>query len=165
MKIERLKALFYYKDGKLFNKISRGSAKKDDEAGYIAEDGYLRVRVDGKYLYIHRIVWAIMNLKDIPEDLCIDHIDGNRQNNNLDILRWVTHGNNIKHSFDLNNRSATGTDNANNIFDVSVVVQICELLQSGLMPAAVRDLGYNYYLVRSIRSRKNWTHISKNYSW
>lgn len=90
MKLERLKALFYYKDGKLFNKISRGSAKKDTEAGYVAEDGYRRVRVDGKYFYIHRLTWFILTNKEIPDDLFIDHIDGNRLNNHIENLRLAT---------------------------------------------------------------------------
>lgn len=90
MKLERLKALFYYKDGKLFNKISRGSAKKNTEAGYVAEDGYRRVRVDGKYFYIHRLTWFILTNKEIPDDLFIDHIDGNRLNNHIENLRLAT---------------------------------------------------------------------------
>jgi len=90
MKIERLKALFYYKDGKLYNRISRGSVKKDSESGYTAEDGYRRVRVDGKYYYIHRLVWFLLTNKEIPEDLYIDHIDGNRQNNHIENLRLAT---------------------------------------------------------------------------
>jgi len=90
MKIERLKALFYYKDGNLFNKTSRGSAKKDTLAGYIAEDGYRRVRVDGKQYYIHRLTWFLLTNKEVPTDLFIDHIDGNRQNNHIENLRLAS---------------------------------------------------------------------------
>lgn len=90
MKLERLMALFYYKYGDLYNKVSRGSAKKDTLAGYIAEDGYRRVRVDGVYKYIHRLIWILYTKKDIPDDLYIDHIDGNRLNNNIDNLRLAT---------------------------------------------------------------------------
>lgn len=90
MKIERLRALFYYKDCTLFNKVSRGSVRKDLESGYIAEDGYRRVRVDGRYYYIHRLVWWICTGKEVPEDLMIDHIDGNRLNNDIDNLRLAT---------------------------------------------------------------------------
>lgn len=90
MKIERLKALFYYSNGKLFNKVSRGSVKKDAETGYIAEDGYRRVRVDGKYYYVHRLVWFLLTNKEIPDDLFIDHIDGNRLNNHIENLRLAT---------------------------------------------------------------------------
>lgn len=90
MKLERLRALFYYKDGKLFNRISRGSARRDAEAGYTAEDGYRRVRVDGQYFYIHRLVWFLLTGKEVPEDLFIDHIDGNRQNNSFENLRLAS---------------------------------------------------------------------------
>lgn len=90
MKLERLKALFYYKDGKLFNKISRGSVRKDTETGYVAEDGYRRARVDGRYYYVHRLVWFLLTNKEVPEDLFIDHIDGNRLNNHIENLRLAT---------------------------------------------------------------------------
>ena len=95
----------------------------------------------------------------------VDHIDGNRANNKLDNLRWVTHGDNIKHSFSLENRSATGVENANSIFDEETVHAVCKLLEQGLMPAEIRDLGFDYSLVRTIRSRKNWGSISKDYKW
>lgn len=90
MKLERLRALFYYRDGILFNKVSRGSAKKDNKAGYIAEDGYQRIRVDGKYYYVHRLVWFLKTSKEIPDDLFIDHIDGNRLNNSFENLRLAS---------------------------------------------------------------------------
>jgi len=90
MKIERVKALFYYRDGKLYNKVSRGSARKDHVTGYISEDGYRRVRVDGKYYYVHRLTWFIVTGKEVPEDLFIDHIDGDRLNNSIDNLRLAT---------------------------------------------------------------------------
>ena len=90
MKLERLKALFYYKDGNLYNKVSRGSARKDTLAGYVAEDGYRRVCVDGKYFYIHRLAWILYTNKEIPEDLFIDHIDGNRVNNDINNLRLAS---------------------------------------------------------------------------
>lgn len=105
MKIERLKALFYCKDGKCYNRVSRGSAKKDNEAGYIAEDGYRRVRVDGAYYYVHRIVWMLSTSKEIPEDLFIDHIDGNRLNNAIDNLRLATAMENQHNKF----RQSNGT--------------------------------------------------------
>jgi hypothetical protein len=89
MKIERLNTLFEFIDGKLVNKISRGSAKKGALAGYIAEDGYRRVRVDGKYIYVHRIVWMLVN-GEIPDDLKIDHIDGIRDHNEIKNLRLAT---------------------------------------------------------------------------
>jgi hypothetical protein len=89
MQIERLEALFYYNEGNLYNAVSRGSAKKDMLTGYITEDGYRRVRVDGQYIYVHQVVW-ILHEGEIPEGLFIDHIDGDRLNNARYNLRLAT---------------------------------------------------------------------------
>ena len=105
MKLERLLALFYYKDGELYNKVSRGSAKRDTPAGYTGEDGYRRVRVDGKYYYIHRLVWQYCTKKEVPDDLMIDHADGDRQNNAIANLRLATALENQYNKF----RQANGT--------------------------------------------------------
>ena len=93
----------------------------------------------------------------------VNHIDGDRRNNSLSNLEWLSHGNNIKHSYKLQNRSATGSNNANCKTIEENVFQICSYLQDGLKPSKVRDLGFNYNLVRKIKSRQNWEHISKNF--
>jgi hypothetical protein len=87
--MEDFDTLFEYFDGKLFNKVSRGSVKAGEEAGYIAEDGYRRVCVSGKYHYIHKIVY-FLNFGEIPDGYVVDHIDRNKLNNNLDNLRLAT---------------------------------------------------------------------------
>ena len=48
------------------------------------------MRVDGRYYYIHRLVWFLLTNKEIPNDLFIDHIDGNRLNNHIENLRLAT---------------------------------------------------------------------------
>lgn len=116
MKLERLKALFYYKDGALYNKVSRGSAKRDTLAGYIAEDGYRRVRVDGIYYYVHRLTWQLLTGKEIPEDLFIDHIDGSRLNNHIDNLRLASSQENQYNKF----RQSNGTSKYKGVWFDSV---------------------------------------------
>ena len=88
MNIERLKALFEFNNGVLINKVSRGKAKKGELAGYVAEDGYCRVRIDGKYYYIHKIVWA-MHHGEIPTGV-VDHKDCDKTNNDISNLRLAT---------------------------------------------------------------------------
>jgi len=88
--LERLRAIFYEYDGVLYNWCTRGKARAHAEAGYIAEDGYRRVCIDKKYYYIHRIVWWMSTGKEVPDDLFIDHIDGNRLNNKIENLRLAS---------------------------------------------------------------------------
>ena len=40
-----------------------------------------------------------------------------------------------------------------------------ESLEKGLKASEVRDLGYSYSLVRKIKSKQNWSHISVKYSF
>jgi hypothetical protein len=53
-------------------------------AGTRWENGYIRIRIDGKYQYAHRIAWAITH-GYWPEML--DHANGNKEDNRLDNLR------------------------------------------------------------------------------
>ena len=51
--------------------------------------GYLRVRVGGRYQMVHRLVWNAYN-GEIPHGMQVDHIDGNKHNNDLTNLRLLT---------------------------------------------------------------------------
>lgn len=116
MKLERLRALFYYKDGALYNRISRGSAKKDTLAGYVSEDGYRRVRIDGEFYYVHRLVWQLHTEKDVPVDLFIDHISGDRLENDINNLRLASSLENQYNKF----RQANGTSQYKGVWFDSV---------------------------------------------
>ena len=58
---------------------------------------YLFVNFSGKMKFIHRLVAQafIDNPNNKP---CINHIDGNKQNNTLDNLEWCTYQENENHS-------------------------------------------------------------------
>ena len=51
--------------------------------------GYLSVRIEGKCVAAHRVIWAIHYGED-PGKLQVDHIDRDRCNNRIDNLRLVT---------------------------------------------------------------------------
>lgn len=50
--------------------------------------GYCQVRYKNRMIYYHTVVYTLIN-GGIPADKIIDHIDGNRINNNIDNLRLV----------------------------------------------------------------------------
>lgn len=75
---------------------------------YLNNDGYpmAKLSANGKikrYL-IHRIV-ASHFISDIKDGLVVNHIDGNRRNNNVSNLEVVSHFDNIRHG--RTNKSAT----------------------------------------------------------
>lgn len=86
--VDRIKDLFYEKDGVLYNKISRGRARQDAPSGSVDKQGYICVRVQGKAYKAHRLVWVLYNNDWPTKDL--DHLDGNPANNSISNLREVT---------------------------------------------------------------------------
>lgn len=60
------------------------------EVGSVKSDGrYRSVFLNGKRLYVHRVIWQMLN-GEIVYGNCIDHIDGNGLNNRIENLRLVT---------------------------------------------------------------------------
>jgi hypothetical protein len=134
----------------------------DNGKGYQA----VKMKVGDKWTSraVHRLVaeaW-LPNPLNLPE---VNHIDCNRWNPHVSNLEWCTHGYNIEYSYRMRNRSATGESNARCNTTEDIVRQICSKLQAGVGSAEVRDLGYDYNLVRAIKSGKNWSHVSKDYNW
>lgn len=117
------------KRGKIISLESYGKiAQFRDSPYYATEDGrilnlssntvmcqnlsgkYLRVHLAyglNKKFLVHRVVWESFN-GEIPDDMDVDHIDGNPQNNQLSNLRLLSHKDNIKarkmdYSYTVNN--------------------------------------------------------------
>jgi hypothetical protein len=81
---------FNYANGKLFwgVKPSNGVAE-GDEAGHLTAKGYRCVHFKGKHYKIHRIIYE-MHHGEIPEDMVIDHINGDKADNRIENLQCVT---------------------------------------------------------------------------
>jgi len=125
-------------------------------------NGYLRIypSIKGvrKISSVHRIVLStfIDNPENKPQ---VNHIDGDKSNNNLINLEWSTQSENQKHAFStgLNsnrgNRSATATINDD----------IAKVIKTGLKidrPCNVaRFLDISYHIIKDINRNKTWTHV------
>lgn len=48
---------------------------------------YIAIYVNDRLDLVHRILWVLYHKKNIPENMFIDHIDGNTSNNSIDNLR------------------------------------------------------------------------------
>ena len=81
--------LFRYDDGKIYWNIRRSGVRYGRSPNKTTTQGYLSVIVDGKQLLVHRIIYE-MHHGEIPNGHEIDHIDGDKKNNNIDNLRAVS---------------------------------------------------------------------------
>jgi hypothetical protein len=85
-------------DGQIRNdKTGKIKAKNKDSKGYYSESLYK----DGKAVTkkVHRLV-AEAFIPNPDSKPCVNHIDGNKLNNSVDNLEWVTHSENMRHAFD-----------------------------------------------------------------
>jgi len=69
--------------------------KRRETTGSVTGQGYLQVGVAGKLHRVHRLV-ARAYLSDYSEDLQVDHIDGDKANNNVSNLRMATNAENSR---------------------------------------------------------------------
>lgn len=71
-------------------KFHRQGKRIGTNAGSIDMEGYYRVQLENKVYKCHRIVWALHNEKDIDSDFVVDHVDGNKSNNDPSNLHLVS---------------------------------------------------------------------------
>ena len=67
---------------------------------------------------VHRLV-AIYFIENKENKKCVNHIDGNPSNNNVNNLEWVTHSENERHSYNV-----LGKINNNRKLDESAILDI-----------------------------------------
>lgn len=106
MMIDRPRALFTVNEqGQLIRKANAGKAKAGQAAGNPHNAGYLRVRVDGQYILVHRVVYAVV-YGELPDE--VDHKDGDRTNNRPGNLRKASRAEQMRNTATMrNNKSGT----------------------------------------------------------
>ena len=91
-----VKELFEYRDGELYWKIRPAQrVRAGDKAGKIEKQGYKVVSIKSKFYKVHRIIFLMFH-GYVPDIL--DHIDGNKLNNNINNLRPATHAQNCRNA-------------------------------------------------------------------
>lgn len=109
---ERLKELLDYDSltGIFIWKKARNNNLVGIIAGAKRPDGYLRIRIDYKFYYAHRLAWLYV-YGEWPKN-CIDHKDMVHDNNRISNLRDVTN------SVNMQNQRAARKDNLHGFLGV-----------------------------------------------
>lgn len=66
----------------------------------VNDNGYIRVFIYNKTFALHRLI-ALAFIENSQNKEQVNHIDGNKINNNVDNLEWVTNSENQLHKFQI----------------------------------------------------------------
>lgn len=95
-KIDDLEHYFIDRSGKVYSDV--GSSLRELKAT-ITKKGYLNIKIKGKTYKVHRLVALayIPNPQNLPQ---VNHIDGNKSNNQDSNLEWVNNSENQLHAWE-----------------------------------------------------------------
>ena len=138
-------------------------------AGYYRVNIQLGKRGIYKTLLLHRLIGEgfIPNPNNFP---VINHIDGNKLNNNIDNLEWCTYLHNNLHakSMGLYRKPSPIDSEKCNLtkHSKSQVIQVCELLSQGLPPKIIhRNFKIDYDFILGLYNKRTWKKISTKYDF
>jgi len=127
-------------------------------------NGYVAVPLSKEGVYhtckIHRLVAAAFLTPKI-EGLQVNHINGNKKDNRLDNLEYVTQEENHRHAL-LTGLKAKGETNGRSKLTKSEVLDIRNRLRSETQMAVVRRYGISRRAIRSIADRTNWAWLKED---
>ena len=131
----------------------------------IRKDGYIAVQHNGKQVLLHRLLAEkyIPNPENKP---CVNHIDGNRSNNNIDNLEWVTYSENHKHAHRILGRSISGYASkmvngelaGENAWNNKLIKKDIEEIRNSNLTGVELAMKYNVSrsLISGIKNNKRW---------
>ena len=131
----------------------------------------INIQLGKKGLYKTQLIHRLMGKAFIPNKenkSIINHKDGDKFNNSIDNLEWVTYAENNKHAFEHGLKTPTkGSSYCTfTIYTEEDVIKVCESLEKGESPKSISEkYNYGYNFILHIRRGDTWTHISKNYKF
>ena len=138
-------------------------------------DGYLGIKLvsdEGKRttMRVNRVVLLSFCPIDHPELYEANHIDGNKEKNELDNLEWTTPGDNQRHAYRNNLRKPISAHQCSlTKHSDEEVKKICEFLEKGLSIEEIilkcKKFNTSREYINSIRKRKIRKEISKDYNF
>ena len=132
------------------------------------KNGYEKVQMmstDGKrHRYsVHRLILENFNPVENMSKLQVNHKDGNKRNNKLSNLEWVTNYENTQHAIQHGLRDTKGERNASAKLTEKDIYDIIELFHKNVSCAAIaRQYHVNESTIGRIKLRKSWVHITKD---
>ena len=140
-------------------------------SGTLSRKGYLCVSVyTSNYRSVtlkpHRMVAELFVSNDDPINKTqVNHIDGNKTNNKVENLEWVTPKQNSRHAVDVLGKGIGETHSKATLTDKEVI-EICDLLVKGYRNDEISEMkGVKVYIIKQIRRKTTWKHLTQDYNF
>ena len=165
-------------DGDVYSIKDNGKLKKlkpgDDKDGYYKVGIYINHKVYTRR--INRLVAEIfipipdryIELGLTAKDLEVNHIDGDKHNNDVSNLEWATTKENIHHAWKHKLAKAHKGDNhPNSVYTSEDVKKVCKHLVANklTMKEISEKTGVSYTVVKQIKNKVIWKDVSKHYNF
>ena len=132
------------------------------------KDGYEKVRLvseDGRHTYsVHRLILENFQPVEGMENLQVNHIDGDKTNNNLSNLEWCTSSENNKHAHSIGLKNQKGSKNNASKLSEEQVLEIIDLLLT--KKYTQKEIGNRFNVgedcIGAIKNKKNWKYLTEN---
>lgn len=151
-----------YEEGFVVSPRNKVLSVYKNNAGYCFV-GMKNVFGENKKVRLHRIVAQafLPNKYNLPE---VNHIDGDKSNNNLNNLEWVTSEQNKHHAWGLGLYQNKTEDHYNAVLSNEEVHSICELLSKNVSNSVIAELyGVDRSIIAHIKAGDTWKDISNLY--
>ncbi len=147
-----------YPDGRLWsNKTNK--FLKDQRGGYKGEYRKFSLWLNGKYInkYVHILVMTYFGVDKPGAGYEVNHIDGNKFNNILSNLEWVTSSENTKHGV----RTGLFTRVKLTIDQVKEIKKKFKYEQDyrGKVNDIAKMYNVSYVVISQIKQNKNWSYV------
>ena len=162
--VYNLKEIFeHYKaceDGRIYDLDKNSFVKM-----HVDRKGYLRFycKIGQTDFQVHRFILYFFNPVENMENLQVNHIDGDKRNNNINNLEWCTPSENLKHAFRMGLKTQTGDNNSfSKLTENDAYIIIDRLLNGDKVSDIAKDMDLCHQTISNIKMHKSWTHLTKD---
>lgn len=149
---------FITEEGQIFDRYLDKFLSSHINTGY--NRVAFRTKSGTQKAYYNHVLAGVVYLGDYRNTLTVNHEDGDKSNNHISNLKWMTHHENITHAI------TNGLIKNRTSLTEPIVRQVCDLIVNGESVRKIADiLGLKLTTVEGIKNKYNWTNISDEYTF